>query len=184
MLGEFFIKVISSASEREFYLVTMFYFILLLSISTSLWWLYFDHQEHSVLAKKRSRMEIWIYIHYPLLAAITAYGVIGNKIIALIPGEALSDPKRWLFCGALAVAVASTAVIEWAAREEDDAMSRAPQVLLRGLGALVLIVLAIFGAGLAVPIFVALVASVIVVLVVFDISWRLRNPVVEPVSGH
>jgi low temperature requirement protein LtrA len=183
VLGEFFIKVINSASDREVYLLTLFYFVLILSISTGLWWLYFDHQEHSALAKKRSHMEIWIYIHYPLLAAITAYGVIGNKIIALVPGEALSDPQRWLFCGALAVAVASTAVIEWVAREEGGAMSRVPQVLLRSLGALVLIVLAIFGAGLAVPLFVALVASVIVALVAFDISCRLRNPVAETASS-
>jgi hypothetical protein len=110
--------------------------------------------------------------------------VIGNKIIALVPGETLSDPKRWLFCGALAVAVASTAVIEWAAREKEGAMSRPPQILLRTVGALVLIVLAILGGGLAVPIFVSLVAGVIIALVAFDIAWRLRNPVAEPVSGH
>jgi len=178
VLGEFFIKVISSASERDVYLVTMLYFILLLSISTGLWWLYFDHQEHSALAKRRSRMEIWVYIHYPLLAAITAYGVVGNKIIALIPGEALSDPKRWLICGALAVAVTCTAVIEWTAREGTGAMTRQPQILPRLLGALVLIALALWGGGLSAPLFVALLASVIIILVVFDISRRLQNPVI------
>lgn len=177
VLGEFFIKVISSASEREVYLVTMIYFILLLSISTGLWWLYFDHQEHSTLAKQQTRMEIWVYIHYPLLAGITAYGVVGTKILALVPGEALSDPKRWIFCGALAVAVACTAVIEWTAREDSGAMSRPPQILLRIFGALVLLALAFFGAGLAVPLFVALVAGMIVIPVAFDISRRLRNPV-------
>jgi low temperature requirement protein LtrA len=176
VLGEFFIKVITSASDREVYLVTMLYFILLLSISTSLWWLYFDHQEHSELAKRRSRMEIWIYIHYPLLAAITAYGVVGNKVLSLIPGEALSDPKRWLFCGALAVALVCTAVIEWSAREGTDAMSRQPQVLLRILGALVLITLALLGGGLSAPLLVVSVASIIILLVGLDISWRLRNP--------
>ena len=181
VLGEFFIKVISSASERDVYPLTLFYFVLILSISTGLWWLYFDHQEHSTLSKRRIHMEIWVYIHYPLLAAITAYGVIGNKIIALIPGEALSDPKRWLFCGAMAVAIASTAVIEWAAREKEEAMSRPPQIQLRAIGAVVLIALATFGAGLAVPLFVTLVSLVIIILVAFDISWRLRNPLPDPV---
>ena len=130
VLGEFFIKVITSASERQVYLVTLLYFFLLLSISIGLWWLYFDHLEHSALAKRRSLMEIWIYIHYPLLAAITAYGVVGSKVMALIPGEAMSDPKRWLFCGALATAIACTAVIEWAMRERAGAMSRRPQTLI------------------------------------------------------
>jgi low temperature requirement protein LtrA len=177
VLGEFFIKVITTASEREVYLVTLLYFFLLLSISMSLWWLYFDHQEHSALAKRPSRSEIWIYIHYPLLAAITAYGVVGSKVMALIPGEAMSDPRRWLFCGALATALACTAVIEWALREKAGAMSRRPQTLNRTLGAIVLILLAYFGGGLGVPLLVAIIAVINIILVGLDISGRLRNPV-------
>ncbi|MFC2026270.1 low temperature requirement protein A, partial [Chloroflexota bacterium] len=179
VLGEFFIKVITSASDRDVYLVSMLYYVVLLSISTSLWWLYFDHQEHSTLEKRQSRMEIWVYIHYPLLAAITAYGVVGNKVIALMPGEALSDPKRWLFCTALAVAVASTAVIEWASREGDDAMSRRPQILFRCLGALALLAVAILGGGLSVPLLVVIVAGIVIFLVGLDVSWRLLNPVLD-----
>ena len=183
VLGELFIKVITSASERDVYLVSMLYFILLLSISTSLWWLYFDHQEHSTLAKRRSRMEIWIYIHYPLLAAITAYGVVGNKVMALIPGEGLSDPKRWLFCVALAVAVACTAVIEWTAREKPGDMAHRPQILMRLLGALILLALAVLGGGLSAPVLVATAAGIVIVLVGLDISWRLRNPVAVQVEN-
>ena len=177
VLGEFFIKVITSASEREVYLVTMLNFFLLLSISTGLWWLYFDHQEHSTLGKRKSRMEIWVYIHYPLLAAITAYGVLGKKVMELIPGEAFSDHKRLLFCGALAIAIACTAVIEWAAREKTGAMSRRSQAFIRMMGAIVLLLLAYLGEGLGAPLFVAIVAGVIIILVGLDISWRRRNPV-------
>ena len=180
VLGEFFIKVITSASDREIYPVTLLFFILMLGISTSLWWLYFDHQEHSALSKQRSRLETWIYIHYPLLAAITAYGVVGTKIMALIPGEALSDPKRWLFCGALAVAVASTAVIEWAAHEKTEVMSRRPQIYPRLFGALLLLLRAFFGGGLSVPLLVIITASIVIALVGLDISGRLNNPVARP----
>ena len=177
VLGEFFIKVITSASEREVYPLTMLYFILLLSISTSIWWLYFDHQEHSALAKRRSRMEIWVYIHYPLLAAITAYGVVGNKVMALIPGEAMSDPKRWLFCGSLAVVVACIAVVEWVAREKAGAMSRRPQTMIQLLGGLAFLAVAIWGGELGTPLIVAIVAGIIIILVGMDISSRLRKPV-------
>jgi low temperature requirement protein LtrA len=177
VLGEFFIKVIITASEREAYQVTLLYFFFLLSISMGLWWLYFDHQEHSALAKRPSRLEIWIYIHYPFLAAITAYGVVGSKVMALLPGEAMSDPKRWLFCGAVATAIACTAVIEWVMREKAGAMSRRPQTLNRMLGAVVLIMLALFGRGLSVPLYIAIIAGIIILLVGLDISGRLRNPV-------
>ena len=176
VLGEFFLIVIITASEREVYLVTMLNFFLLLSISTGLWWLYFDHQEHSALTKRLSLMEIWIYIHYPLLAAITAYGVVGSKVMALSPGEAMSDPMRWLLCGALATAIACTAVIEWVTRESAGAMSRRPQTLNRVLGAIVLIVLALFGGGLNAALFVVIIAVIIIILVGLDISGRLRNP--------
>jgi low temperature requirement protein LtrA len=177
VLGEFFIKVITHASEREVYLVTLLYFILLLSISMSLWWLYFDHLEHSALAKRPSRTEIWIYVHYPLLAAITAYGVVGSEMMALIPGEAMSGHERWLFCGALASAIACTAVIEWVMREKAVAMSRDPQTLNRILGAVAIILLALFGGGLGVPVLVAIVAVIIILLVGSDIFGRLRHPV-------
>jgi hypothetical protein len=87
----------------------------------------------------------------------------------------MSDPKRWLVCGALATAIACTAVIEWAAREKAGAMSRRPQTLNRMLGAVVLIVLALFGGGLGIPLFVAIIAVTIILLVGLDISGRLRN---------
>jgi low temperature requirement protein LtrA len=183
VLGEFFIKVITHASERELYITTIWYFLLLLGVSSGLWWLYFDHQEHSALSKRRSRMESWIYIHYPLLAAITAYGVVGNKVIELIPGEALSDPKRWLFCGALALAVACTSIIEWAAREQPGAMARGPQIMMRLLGALALLALAVLGGGLSTPLLIAVVVAIIIVLVFLDITWRLRKSLPEPVAA-
>ena len=56
-------------------------------------------------------------------------------------------------------------------------MNRQSQILQRSIGA---IVLAVIGAGLSAPVFVAIVAGVIILLVAFDISWRLRNPVTEP----
>jgi len=177
VLGEFFIKVITSASDREVFPVTLLYFVLLLGVATSLWWLYFDHQEHSTLANVRSRRQIWVYIHYPLLAAITAYGVVGKKVMALAPGEALSDPKRWILCSALAVAILSTGVIEWAAREQSgEAMSRRPQGRLRVVGALLLVALAIWGGGLSAPLLITIVAAILVGLVGLDVTWRLRNP--------
>ncbi|HUV26731.1 MAG: hypothetical protein WA997_06445 [Anaerolineales bacterium] len=40
------------------------------------------------------------------------------------------------------------------------------------------------GVGLSTPLFVALVASVIIILVAFDISRRLHNPVTAPAESH
>jgi hypothetical protein len=88
----------------------------------------------------------------------------------------MSDPKRWLVCGALATAIACTAVIEWAAREKAGAMSRPPQTMIRILGAIGLILLAFLGRGLSTPFIIAILAGIMIILVGMDISRRLRNP--------
>jgi low temperature requirement protein LtrA len=176
VLGEFFIKIVTSAHEREFSWVTPIYFASLLSISASLWWLYFDHLDHSALASLPQRMKGWVYTHYPLLLAITAYGVVGKKVLALTPGEALSDEKRWILCTALALALVSIALVEHIAKEVPEAMSRPPQVLVRLVGAVVLLALAAFGGGLSPVVLIPLVAITLIAMVVIDISARMSNP--------
>ena len=72
VLGEFFIKMVTNSAERE--LIALNYFIgaCLLGISVGIWWLYFDHLSHSSLEGNRSHTGVWMYLHYPLLAAIAA----------------------------------------------------------------------------------------------------------------
>ena len=118
VLGEFFLKAALGAAERESaYMLTTLYGVGLLLISVGLWWLYFDHLDHTSLTGCKARPRFWIDLHYPFLAAVAAYGVAGTKVLALAPGEALADEKRLLLCGALAVALLADAGLEWAAPE-------------------------------------------------------------------
>ena len=55
VLGEFFIKLVTSSAGRELAPVNYFIGAGLLSISVSLWWLYFDHLEHANLAQAGTR---------------------------------------------------------------------------------------------------------------------------------
>jgi len=112
VLGEFFLKAALGAAERESYLLTSFYGLGLLVISVGIWWLYFDHLDHSSLTGVNARSRFWIDLHYPFLAALAAYGVAGTKVLALTPGEALADEKRLLLCGALAVVLLADAGLE------------------------------------------------------------------------
>lgn len=176
VLGEFFIKIVTSASDREVSGVTLIYFASLLGVSASLWWLYFDHLDHSALASLPGRIKSWVYTHYPLWLAITVYGVVGKKILALTPGEALSDEKRWVLCGMLALALLCTALIEMIARERGGAMSRPPQTLIRLSGAAVLLLLGAFGAVLSPVALIPLVAVTMMTMVGFDVRGRMSNP--------
>ena len=124
VLGEFFLKAALGATERESYLLTSFYGMGLLGISVGLWWLYFDHLDHSSLTGDNVRSRFWINLHYPFLVALAAYGVAGTKVLALAPGEALADEKRLLICFALAVVLLADAGLEWAAHERAEEMAR------------------------------------------------------------
>lgn len=107
-------------------------------ISVGLWWLYFDHLDHSSLTDKRAKPRFWIDLHYPFLAALAAYGVAVTKVLTLAPGQALADEKRLLLCGALAILLLANAGFELAAPEWVEAMARKPQIWTRLAAAAVL----------------------------------------------
>ena len=117
----------------------------LLGVSISLWWLYFDHLEHSSLTNAGSRLGAWIYSHYPFLVGITAYGVLGTKVFAAAQGEPLDGHKRLLITTALAIALLAYGAIEWANKENEGPLTRRSQPWLRIGGAAVLLALGIWG---------------------------------------
>jgi low temperature requirement protein LtrA len=183
VLGEFLIKAIGGAADHERYPITVLYAACLLGVSAGLWWLYFDHLEHSSLTKAGSIHRIWIDNHYPLLVGIAAYGVLGTKVLALAPGEQLSDPKRMLLGLSLAVALLGLAVLEWTGRERDEKMARRPQIWARVGGAVVMVALALGGGVLSAPLLVLTIALTIGVEVALDVRGRLGRDVQENPSG-
>jgi low temperature requirement protein LtrA len=176
VLGEFFLKAALGADERESYRLTTFYSVSLLMISVGVWWLYFDHLDHSSLSASKTRRRSWMDLHYPFLAALAAYGVAGTKVLALAPGEALADEKRLLLCGALAIVLLAIAGFEWAVTERVEEMARKPQVWARIVAAALLVALAIWGGGLGTPLLVISIAIIFIILVGLDLSSRLRKP--------
>ena len=179
VLGEFFIKLVASSAGRELSIVNYFIGAGLLAISVSLWWLYFDHLEHANLAKVGSQPQIWAYAHYPFMAAITAYGVVGNKIFAALPRVPLDDTRRLLFTCALATAVLAYGLIEWASKEKDEPLARSPQPWIRLGGAAALLAVGFLGSSLNVGWLVALVATILLFQVVLDVATRLQRPELE-----
>ena len=175
VLGEFFIKLVTNASGTE--LIAFNYFIgaCLLGISVGIWWLYFDHLSNASLKGRGSNTNIWMYLHYPLLAAIAAYGVVGYKIFELSPGEVMADEIRYVFSFALAIAILALGGVEWASPEEEGPMARGRKGWIRAISAVILIALAFIGGQLAAGIFVILVMLVFLVQVLLDIKSRVGS---------
>lgn len=176
VLGEFFIKLVTSSLGREIEVTNYFIGAGLLAISVSLWWLYFDHLEHAALALAGTRLRAWTLTHFPLLAAVLAYGVVGNKIFAAKPFVPLEDAQRLLFTTTLATAVLAFGFIEWFSREKDEPLSRTPQPWIRLGGAAALLALGLLGHSLNVGWLVVLVAAVFLLQVGLDVAVRLQRP--------
>ena len=179
VLGEFFIKLVTSSAGRELAAFNYFVGASLLGISVSLWWLYFDHLEHASMTSPGSKVGVWIYSHYPFLAAITAYGVVGNMIFSATPRQPVPDPQRLLFTTTLATAVLAYGLIEWASREKEEALTRSPRPWIRVLGAALLLALGLFGGSLNVGWLAFFAVSILLVQVALDVRFRLQRPLPE-----
>jgi low temperature requirement protein LtrA len=175
VLGEFFIKLITSSSGLDLQRFNFYLGGCLLLISVSMWWLYFDHTDHTHLTNENARPVVWLYMHYFLLSAITAYGVVGTKVFAALPGEILSLEKRLLLCTALAIALLALGIIDWASPEGGERFSRRSHLAIRVVAAIVLLLLAPIGGVINVGWLVTLVALVLVVQVGIDIWLRTRS---------
>jgi len=117
-------------------------------------------------------------LHYPLLAALAAYGVAGTKVLALAPGEALSDEKRLLLCGALADILITNAGFDLAEPEREEDTGCKPQIWMRLAATVILVILALWGGGLGAPLLVTIVALLIIALVAFDLP--AATSIVDP----
>jgi len=73
-----------------------------------LWWVYFDFvSNHEPMP---SRTQLWLYLHLPLVVAMSAVGagLLNTVEHSMVP---LPADVRWLLVGSLAVAVASVAAL-------------------------------------------------------------------------
>jgi uncharacterized membrane protein YfcA len=107
--------------------------------------------------------------------AITAYGVVGNKIFAAQPQIPLDDASRLLFTIALATAVLVYGIIEWSSKEKDEPLARSPQPWIRLGGAAALLALGFLGGSLNVGWLVTLVVAVLLLQVGLDVYVRLQR---------
>jgi low temperature requirement protein LtrA len=176
VLGEFFIKLVTSSAGRQLTAINYVMGAGLLAISVSLWWLYFDHLEHASLAKAGSRIWIWAYSHFPFMAAITAYGVMGNHLFGAAPDVPLDDGQRLLFTSTLATAVLAFGIIEYASKEKDEPLARTHQPWIRLGVAAALLALGFWGDSLNAGWLAMLVAAILLLQVGLDITVRLQWP--------
>jgi len=103
VLGESIVSIVVGMTDQQWNLYSVIVSSLGLCISFSLWWLYFDSSGRlpiQILIEKSNVTIyfIWLYIHFPLVVAITAVGVGIRHLISNEQFSALTASDLWLIC--------------------------------------------------------------------------------------
>lgn len=116
VLGEAILAVVNGISEMKWGFASTGSAIAGFVIAFSLWWIYFENVTGSVLETAHSSgqlqiLQLWLYVHLPLVIGIAATGVGVEHVIKAVQDVALSTSERWLICGSLAICYSSLAVL-------------------------------------------------------------------------
>jgi low temperature requirement protein LtrA len=169
VLGEAFIKVLTSASEHDLELSHALYGGFGLIIAASLWWMYFDNIKGSVVRRTRFAGQVWVYTHLPLVGAITAYGVAAKKVILIEHGHEIASAERLLFAGSVSAALLAIAILDLTTAEHASDLAHQRLSFLRIGGGLAILAAGLWGGSLGVGGLLAVIAVVCAAQIVADI---------------
>ncbi|MEH2437945.1 MAG: low temperature requirement protein A [Nostoc sp.] len=182
VLGEAIIAVVNGVSEQKWDTLTVISGVFGLIIAFSWWWVYFDNLGGKPIEMARTHGKVglvylWLYTHFPLVIGIAAAGVGVEQILLSKPTLALPDSQRWLICASVALCSLAISLLH---RFGVIRYCKVRSQYRLG-GAVVLLVIAIFGKGLLPVVVIGLVAVVSAVQVVQDLyqsrpTTRLVNP--------
>ncbi len=180
VLGESFVKVLSSLSKTDVDAFTIAQACVVLLITCAIWWIYFDDVVGSELKDKKVGPLIWLYSHIPLQLAIITTGVAVKKAVHFDLPVVAPESYRWLLCGSLAMVFASVAIIDSVTHRKQAELSDRLRIQVRSCSAILLILLAPAGAAMSAAAFVGVVCFLCVAQVIADM---MMAPVVEHEHG-
>jgi inward rectifier potassium channel len=168
VLGESFVKVLSSLSNNSFSPISLFQAGFTLLITCSVWWVYFDDVAGSKIKEGKFNPIIWIYSHIPLQIGITALGVAIKKAIAFPLFDPVSSKYGWLLAFSLGLVFISTALVDSVTQRRQSELSDAARINVRLFSGVLLWILALVSHTLVGWWYITLVTGIAVSQVVFD----------------
>ncbi len=174
VLGESILAVVNGVADQELGLASGATASLGLAIAFSLWWIYFDNIDNSVVTRTRVAGQLWVYTHLPLVMGLTAAGVGVERAVANPSHLPLSGPDRWVLGGALAVCLLTIAIIDMTAMSSIQAMRHETPAGSRLIAAGAALVVTGVGRSLLPLGFVGLMAALCAVQVAAEIR-RTRS---------
>ncbi len=168
VLGESFVKVLTVLADAEPTREAFAHASLALIMTCALWWIYFDSIAESRLKPQAFAYAGWLYGHLPLHGGMIVVGVALQKVAywdLWVPGK---ETYRWLICGALAVTLFATALVELVTLRKSAERSRRWRILFRVGSAFLMLGLPVFATQLISVQLLLLVALLCLAQVGFD----------------
>ncbi len=169
VLGESFVKVLTSVSEVGGTMEHAVTGAMGLCIVCSLWWIYFDDVAGSRIKGSYLSAVAWVYAHLPLTIAIVATGVSIKKAVFFELTEIAPEGYRWLLCSSLALVLFSVAAIDAVTERRQSEFGDRYRTATRFASALFVLLLAAAGGALPAWAFFGLVALCCLVQVLLDL---------------
>jgi low temperature requirement protein LtrA len=174
VLGESFVKVISSGSGLALTLQAVIFILFALLLTFSLWWHYFQDIADAEIVP--SGVITWIYTHLPLTLSLTAIGVATKKLFLITPENHGAGKYGLLMGGTVALYLLCIAILNLVTERHGETNRRA-RAVLRLAAAVIALVLALAGSNLSPIIFAALIATIIIIPIAVDIFNSSRSTV-------
>jgi low temperature requirement protein LtrA len=172
VMGEAFVKVVSSAPADPLTLQPLLLGTLGLLIAGAVWWLYFDDVAGAPVKPTGRAPYVWIYSHLPLAIGLTAFGVAAKKVIFLPGAEALPEKYRLLLGGALVLYLVFGMFIDLVTTRSHSTRPPRTRAAWRFGAAAVIGVTMLLGAGLSPLLFMAILAAACVVPIAVDLTQQ------------
>jgi low temperature requirement protein LtrA len=180
VLGESIVSIVIGMSDQQWNTYSVVVSSLGLCISFSLWWLYFDSSGRmpiQILVEKSNIViySIWLYIHFPLVVAITAVGVGIRHLISNEQYFPLTVSDLWLICISVSIFLVSQGILYLISRNNNkgEALDKKKFVIYR-IGSVVAIMsIPFLFYNFGIPI---VIASLITGICGLNIVYDLKHP--------
>jgi low temperature requirement protein LtrA len=137
-------------------------------------WMYFENLDGSAIHAARAQgrigtYQLWLYAHFPLVAALTAAAAGVQYIISSRPESSLPSPARWLICAAVAVCLVAIGVIHRTSAPRATLTRDRARTRLRFLAATVALGIAAIGIRLSPVLVIGFLATISAAQLVLDL---------------
>jgi low temperature requirement protein LtrA len=176
VLGETIFGLIHTLSGHEWDTGSTISMAAGLTIAFSLWWLYFDKIDGSVIRKFRDEAKsglyiIWLYTHFPLVVGLCATSAGVRHLVSADQNASLPFLDELLICGSVALCLFSIGAIHlcisYAGREKDSLLQLSVYRFIAGLAIVFIPILKI---QMLPVVLILIVATICIIMILIDLK--------------